>query len=153
MEKTIRNNSDIIGNIILVVGCNKTVPWVVKDFLLLLFISLLLLSAFGQVIHNTIHYNFLTLLFDRIGHHSTSDDSSVYRSLKEVNYWDKEDHPIGRLRFVNGTLKFPLPGFVLLFFFSESSFPDWLSNPLTPNICRQILPTDLCAFSFRIIWE
>lgn len=34
----------------------------------------------------------------RIGHHSTSDDSSVYRSLKEVNYWDKEDHPIGRLR-------------------------------------------------------
>ncbi|XP_015751215.1 PREDICTED: 2-oxoisovalerate dehydrogenase subunit alpha, mitochondrial-like [Acropora digitifera] len=34
----------------------------------------------------------------RIGHHSTSDDSSVYRSLQEVNYWDKEDHPIGRLR-------------------------------------------------------
>ncbi|EDO43057.1 predicted protein [Nematostella vectensis] len=35
----------------------------------------------------------------RIGHHSTSDDSSVYRSLKEVNYWDKEDHPISRLRY------------------------------------------------------
>jgi len=36
---------------------------------------------------------------DRIGHHSTSDDSSVYRSVDEVNYWDKEDHPISRLRF------------------------------------------------------
>lgn len=34
----------------------------------------------------------------RIGHHSTSDDSSVYRSVDEVNYWDKEDHPITRLR-------------------------------------------------------
>eukprot|EP00128_Syssomonas_multiformis_P001968 Colp12_sorted_trinity150504_noHs@10049 len=34
----------------------------------------------------------------RIGHHSTSDDSSAYRSLQEVNYWNKEDHPISRLR-------------------------------------------------------
>ncbi|XP_038071860.1 2-oxoisovalerate dehydrogenase subunit alpha, mitochondrial-like isoform X1 [Patiria miniata] len=34
----------------------------------------------------------------RIGHHSTSDDSSAYRSVDEVKYWDKEDHPIGRLR-------------------------------------------------------
>lgn len=34
----------------------------------------------------------------RIGHHSTSDDSSVYRSVDEVNYWDKQDHPISRLR-------------------------------------------------------
>ncbi|GAB1601497.1 2-oxoisovalerate dehydrogenase subunit alpha, mitochondrial-like [Argonauta hians] len=34
----------------------------------------------------------------RIGHHSTSDDSSAYRSVDEVNYWDKEDHPIARLR-------------------------------------------------------
>ena len=42
------------------------------------------------------------LYFHRIGHHSTSDDSSVYRSLKEVNYWDKEDHPIGRLRYALG---------------------------------------------------
>lgn len=33
----------------------------------------------------------------RIGHHSTSDDSSAYRSIQEVNYWDKEDHPITRL--------------------------------------------------------
>ncbi|XP_071832661.1 2-oxoisovalerate dehydrogenase subunit alpha, mitochondrial-like [Apostichopus japonicus] len=34
----------------------------------------------------------------RVGHHSTSDDSSAYRSVDEVRYWDKEDHPIGRLR-------------------------------------------------------
>ena len=34
----------------------------------------------------------------RLGHHSTSDDSSAYRSVDEVKYWDKEDHPIGRLR-------------------------------------------------------
>lgn len=36
--------------------------------------------------------------FFRIGHHSTSDDSSAYRSVDEVNYWDKQDHPISRLR-------------------------------------------------------
>lgn len=34
----------------------------------------------------------------RIGHHSTSDDSSAYRSVDEVSYWDREDHPISRLR-------------------------------------------------------
>ncbi|XP_038548905.1 2-oxoisovalerate dehydrogenase subunit alpha, mitochondrial-like [Micropterus salmoides] len=34
----------------------------------------------------------------RIGHHSTSDDSSAYCSVDEVNYWDKQDHPISRLR-------------------------------------------------------
>uniref|UniRef100_A0A8V5GMR2 2-oxoisovalerate dehydrogenase subunit alpha n=1 Tax=Melopsittacus undulatus TaxID=13146 RepID=A0A8V5GMR2_MELUD len=34
----------------------------------------------------------------RIGHHSTSDDSSAYRSVDEVDYWDKRDHPISRLR-------------------------------------------------------
>ena len=35
----------------------------------------------------------------RIGHHSTSDDSSAYRSVDEVTYWDREDHPISRLRY------------------------------------------------------
>ncbi|KAK2171678.1 hypothetical protein NP493_1042g00039 [Ridgeia piscesae] len=35
----------------------------------------------------------------RIGHHSTSDDSSAYRTDSEVSYWVKEDHPIGRLGF------------------------------------------------------
>lgn len=34
----------------------------------------------------------------RIGHHSTSDDSTAYRSVDEVRYWDQQDHPIGRLR-------------------------------------------------------
>jgi len=34
----------------------------------------------------------------RIGHHSTSDDSSAYRSVDEVRFWDSTDHPISRLR-------------------------------------------------------
>jgi len=34
----------------------------------------------------------------RIGHHSTSDDSSVYRSADEVRHWDSKQHPILRLR-------------------------------------------------------
>lgn len=34
----------------------------------------------------------------RVGHHSTSDDSSAYRSVDEVSYWDKDDNPIQRLR-------------------------------------------------------
>ncbi|XP_055333706.1 2-oxoisovalerate dehydrogenase subunit alpha, mitochondrial-like [Paramacrobiotus metropolitanus] len=34
----------------------------------------------------------------RIGHHSTSDDSSAYRSVDEIRYWDKEDNPIIRFR-------------------------------------------------------
>ncbi|NXO76853.1 ODBA dehydrogenase, partial [Sitta europaea] len=42
------------------------------------------------------------LLFSSIGHHSTSDDSSAYRSVDEVNYWDKQDHPISRLRHYLG---------------------------------------------------
>lgn len=34
----------------------------------------------------------------RIGHHSTSDDSTAYRSVDEVKYWHQKDHPITRLR-------------------------------------------------------
>nr|XP_027202743.1 2-oxoisovalerate dehydrogenase subunit alpha, mitochondrial-like [Dermatophagoides pteronyssinus] len=34
----------------------------------------------------------------RIGHHSTSDDSSAYRSVDEVRSWDEKDHPITRFR-------------------------------------------------------
>lgn len=34
----------------------------------------------------------------RIGHHSTSDDSSAYRSVDEVRLWDSTQHPIARLR-------------------------------------------------------
>lgn len=35
----------------------------------------------------------------RVGHHSTSDDSSAYRSIDEPQYWDKQDTPIARLRY------------------------------------------------------
>lgn len=34
----------------------------------------------------------------RVGHHSTSDDSTAYRSVDEVKYWHQKDHPITRLR-------------------------------------------------------
>ena len=34
----------------------------------------------------------------RVGHHSTSDDSTAYRSVDEVKYWHQKDHPIVRLR-------------------------------------------------------
>jgi len=34
----------------------------------------------------------------RIGHHSTSDDSSAYRSVDEVKAWNERDHPITRFR-------------------------------------------------------
>lgn len=34
----------------------------------------------------------------RVGHHSTSDDSSAYRSLDEVKQWNNLDSPISRLR-------------------------------------------------------
>ncbi|XP_077537287.1 2-oxoisovalerate dehydrogenase subunit alpha, mitochondrial-like isoform X2 [Haemaphysalis longicornis] len=34
----------------------------------------------------------------RIGHHSTSDDSSAYRSVDEVRTWDQRDHPTSRFR-------------------------------------------------------
>ncbi|KAJ2556936.1 hypothetical protein EV175_001669 [Coemansia sp. RSA 1933] len=34
----------------------------------------------------------------RVSHHSTSDDSSAYRSKKEVEDWSKRDNPIARMR-------------------------------------------------------
>jgi 2-oxoisovalerate dehydrogenase E1 component alpha subunit len=34
----------------------------------------------------------------RVGHHSTSDDSSAYRSKKEVEDWNKTDNPLLRLQ-------------------------------------------------------
>ena len=36
----------------------------------------------------------------RVSHHSTSDDSTAYRSVDEVKYWQQRDHPILRLRKV-----------------------------------------------------
>ena len=35
---------------------------------------------------------------DRVGHHSTSDDSSAYRSIDEVRTRDKKDNPTLRMR-------------------------------------------------------
>jgi len=34
----------------------------------------------------------------RVGHHSTSDDSTVYRESSEVNRWQRDHNPISRLR-------------------------------------------------------
>lgn len=34
----------------------------------------------------------------RLGHHSTSDDSSAYRSAEEVQSWGDMDHPISRFK-------------------------------------------------------
>lgn len=39
----------------------------------------------------------LELMTYRVGHHSTSDDSTAYRSIDEVNYWNTRDSPVGRL--------------------------------------------------------
>jgi len=38
----------------------------------------------------------IELMTYRVGHHSTSDDSTAYRSIDEVEYWHKEDSPVGR---------------------------------------------------------
>jgi 2-oxoisovalerate dehydrogenase E1 component alpha subunit len=35
----------------------------------------------------------------RIGHHSTSDDSTRYRSADEIAYWLENENPIARIRF------------------------------------------------------
>ncbi|VDM81272.1 unnamed protein product, partial [Strongylus vulgaris] len=34
----------------------------------------------------------------RLGHHSTSDDSTFYRSTEEVHEWGEKDHPITRFK-------------------------------------------------------
>jgi 2-oxoisovalerate dehydrogenase E1 component alpha subunit len=34
----------------------------------------------------------------RVGHHSTSDDSSAYRSRDEIAYWAENDNPLQRMR-------------------------------------------------------
>ena len=34
----------------------------------------------------------------RLGHHSTSDDSTAYRSVDEMNSWEKDDNPIVRFK-------------------------------------------------------
>lgn len=34
----------------------------------------------------------------RVGHHSTSDDSSAYRSNEEVEVWNTVEHPMSKLK-------------------------------------------------------
>lgn len=34
----------------------------------------------------------------RVGHHSTSDDSSAYREISEITKWTTEESPIQKLR-------------------------------------------------------
>ena len=34
----------------------------------------------------------------RLGHHSTSDDSTAYRSVDEMSSWEREDNPMARLK-------------------------------------------------------
>lgn len=34
----------------------------------------------------------------RVGHHSTSDDSTAYRSIEEIDAWNKAAHPINKLK-------------------------------------------------------
>lgn len=34
----------------------------------------------------------------RVGDHSTSDDSSAYRSVDEIDYWTSNDSPTSKLR-------------------------------------------------------
>jgi 2-oxoisovalerate dehydrogenase E1 component alpha subunit len=41
---------------------------------------------------------YLMIIMNRVGHHSTSDDSSAYRSIDEVRSRDKKDNPTLRLR-------------------------------------------------------
>lgn len=34
----------------------------------------------------------------RVSHHSTSDDSTAYRSAEEIEVWEKSEHPINKLQ-------------------------------------------------------
>lgn len=34
----------------------------------------------------------------RVGHHSTSDDSTAYRAADELDVWQNDENPIGKLR-------------------------------------------------------
>lgn len=55
----------------------------------------------------------------RLGHHSTSDDSSAYRPVEETKFWQELDHPITRLRML--LTKYILQG--LHFQYPQNDFP------------------------------
>lgn len=42
---------------------------------------------------------FILILFcNSVGHHSTSDDSTAYRSSEEIEVWNSLEHPISKLK-------------------------------------------------------
>lgn len=55
----------------------------------------------GPVLIEAITYRYLTDLnpsncLDRVGHHSTSDDSTAYRDKQEIEEWSSRNNPITR---------------------------------------------------------
>jgi len=42
-------------------------------------------------------YNFQALTY-RVGHHSTSDDSTKYRAIDEIEYWKMRRNPVSRFK-------------------------------------------------------
>lgn len=34
----------------------------------------------------------------RVGHHSTSDDSTAYRTIEEIEIWQNTEHPVAKLK-------------------------------------------------------
>ena len=41
---------------------------------------------------------YLHNIFSRVGHHSTSDDSTAYRPVEEIHKWMQEENPIQKFR-------------------------------------------------------
>ena len=51
----------------------------------------------------------------RMGHHSTSDDSSCYWQQNEIDFWRESDNPIQRMQLylkINAFLKTPVANWV-----------------------------------------
>lgn len=48
--------------------------------------------------YQTLNFIYLINANFRVGHHSTSDDSSAYRSVEEIEKWTKDESPIQKLK-------------------------------------------------------
>lgn len=42
--------------------------------------------------------NIIQIFSNRVGHHSTSDDSTAYRSTDEINQWTTHDYPTTKFK-------------------------------------------------------
>lgn len=62
--------------------------------------------------------------FFSVGHHSTSDDSTAYRSAEEIEIWNSSEHPISKLK--NYMIK-------------QGWFNEEEENAFVKNIRKQIL--------------